>query len=157
MNQHVHDMVYAVRGEVPIAAGVLQEKLKKAGHGYPFNEILYCNIGNPQSVGQKPITFYRQCLALLDCPSLLDTPGVEKLFPADVIERAKSLLPTIGGGTGAYSHSQGLISVREEVAAFVAARDGHPCDPETLFLTNGASSGIGYVMQTMLSSPQDAV
>lgn len=23
-------------------------------------QVLYCNIGNPQSVGQKPITFYRQ-------------------------------------------------------------------------------------------------
>lgn len=26
----------------------------------PFDEIVYCNIGNPQSLGQKPITYFRQ-------------------------------------------------------------------------------------------------
>lgn len=26
----------------------------------PFEEIIYCNIGNPQSLGQPPITYFRQ-------------------------------------------------------------------------------------------------
>ena len=29
-----------------------------------------CNIGNPQQLGQKPITFFRQVLALCDYPQV---------------------------------------------------------------------------------------
>jgi alanine transaminase len=38
------------------------------------NQVLFCNIGNPQSVGQKPISFFREVIALTDCPWLLDDP-----------------------------------------------------------------------------------
>jgi alanine transaminase len=30
----------------------------------PFKEVIYCNIGNPQQLRQKPITFYRQARAV---------------------------------------------------------------------------------------------
>jgi len=30
------------------------------GEERPFENIVLCNIGNPQSVGQKPLTFPRQ-------------------------------------------------------------------------------------------------
>jgi hypothetical protein len=26
----------------------------------PFDEIVYCNIGNPQALNQQPITFFRE-------------------------------------------------------------------------------------------------
>jgi len=29
------------------------------GVKYPFNKLVYCNIGNPLSFGQKPIGFNR--------------------------------------------------------------------------------------------------
>ena len=41
---------------------------------YAGAQVLMCNIGNPQSVGQKPITFCREVLALTDCPWLLEDP-----------------------------------------------------------------------------------
>ena len=124
INPRVHEMVYAVRGEVPLAAGKIAQRLAEGDKSYPFSEILYCNIGNPQSVGQKPITYYRQVLAAVDCPSLLES----NVLPADVASRARSLIAGSGGGTGAYSHSQGLMSVRREVARFQEQRDGYPCD-----------------------------
>ena len=31
-----------------------------AGEKLPFKKLIYCNIGNPQSLGQQPITFHRQ-------------------------------------------------------------------------------------------------
>ncbi|KAK4263990.1 hypothetical protein QN277_029333 [Acacia crassicarpa] len=34
--------------------------------------IIYCNIGNPQSLGQQPITFFREVLALCDHLAILD-------------------------------------------------------------------------------------
>jgi hypothetical protein len=32
----------------------------KEGQSRPFPDVVLCNIGNPQSVGQKPLTFPRQ-------------------------------------------------------------------------------------------------
>lgn len=48
---------------------------------------------------------------------LLDAPEAEKLFPADVRARAKEYLDGLGGGgTGAYTHSQGVDICRQHVA-----------------------------------------
>ena len=59
-----------VRGEIVIRAGELEEELKK-GKKLPYGDsILYCNIGNPQQLGQVPITFFRQVLALCDYPEV---------------------------------------------------------------------------------------
>jgi hypothetical protein len=43
-------------------------------------------------VGQKPITWYRQVMALVNCPSLLDEPSVKATFPADVQQRAAEIV-----------------------------------------------------------------
>lgn len=48
---------------------------------------------------------------------LLDFPEAEKIFPADVRARAKEYLDGLGGGgTGAYTHSQGVELCRQHVA-----------------------------------------
>ena len=48
---------------------------------------------------------------------LLDAPESKKLFPPDVLKRAKEYLDATGsGGTGAYTHSQGVELCREHVA-----------------------------------------
>lgn len=83
------------------------EKLKK-GEKLPFNKLTFCNIGNPQELGQRPITFFRQVSALLNYPELLENPRVTEIFPADVIERVKRYVAGIPGGLGAYTHSQGV-------------------------------------------------
>lgn len=106
INPLLSEMQYAVRGLVPITAEKIQQEIASGKSKRPFKEILYCNIGNPHSVGQKPITFYREVLSLVDCPMLLERPGIEAVFKPDIIARAKSLLGNIKGGTGAYSHSQ---------------------------------------------------
>ena len=42
-------------------------------------------MGNPHGVGQAPLTFVRQALALCTAPFLLEHPSLEQLFPSDVI------------------------------------------------------------------------
>jgi len=64
---------------------------------------------------------------------------------------------TSGHGLGAYSHSKGLAHVRETVANFIEERDGHPADPESIFLTNGASEGVFAVLDLLIRSPQDGI
>eukprot|EP01043_Picozoa_sp_COSAG02_P065836 COSAG02_NODE_10055_length_2036_cov_1376.432112_3_plen_203_part_00 len=47
--------------------------------------------------------------------------------------------------------------VREEVAAFIEARDGvGPADPESIFLTDGASAGVRMTYTTMIDSSSGA-
>ena len=42
----------------------MQKQLVEKPGSLPFDEVILCNIGNPQSVGQKPFTFFRLRSAL---------------------------------------------------------------------------------------------
>ncbi|MBL7007608.1 MAG: hypothetical protein ISR76_01315, partial [Planctomycetes bacterium] len=59
-NPNVVEMEYAVRGPIPQRAA----QLKKQGRS-----VIPCNIGNPQALGQRPLSFYRQVMSLLEDPS----------------------------------------------------------------------------------------
>ena len=157
INPAVKDMQYAVRGAIVSKAGEIAAALKEDPSKYPFDKIVMCNIGNPQSLGQKPITFYRQVLALCDFPDMLDSKEAETLFPADVRKRARDILDNTKGGTGAYSESKGVAFLREMVAAGIEKRDGHPCDVDDLWLTDGASVGCHYLMKTLIRDANDAM
>jgi alanine transaminase len=137
---------YAVRG--PIVARA--QELEKQGR-----EIIYCNIGNPQSLGQKPITWLRQILALCEYPALMELTG--SVFPADAVETAKAILKGSRHGLGAYSESKGLRFIREAVAKFIRERDGVGADPEAIFLTDGASKGVQTILKLLLAGPADGV
>ncbi|KAJ9537641.1 hypothetical protein OSB04_030374 [Centaurea solstitialis] len=127
LNPKVLKCEYAVRGEIVSLAQKLQQDLQANPGSHPFEEILYCNIGNPQSLGQQPITFFREVLALCDHPTILDKSETQGLFSADSIERAWQILDQIPGrATGAYSHSQGVKGLRDTIAAGIEARDGFP-------------------------------
>ena len=174
MSPNVRRMEYAVRGQVVIAADAMSSELKNADNNnldhpvhacrHPFDHIVYTNIGNPQSVGQKPLTWPRQVLALVDLPDDLGVshPQASQLFPTDAIRRAKEIKATAlashSGSSGAYSHSKGALSFRQDVVAFLQARDGGvPANPEHIFLTNGASSAIDLVLTTLIASDRDAI
>ena len=151
MSQSLRRMQYAVRGEVVMKA----DQLAAQGRA-----ILYTNIGNPHQVGQSPITYYRQVLALCDLPAEcgVDHPKVSEMFPKDVVERARKYREIIGpSGTGAYTHSQGILGFRQIIANFIEHRDGYKSYAGNIFLTNGASNAISMVLQGLLASNDDAV
>jgi len=151
MSQSIRRMQYAVRGTIVMRA----DELKAEGA-----EILFTNIGNPQAVGQPPITFFRQVEALADLPAEygVDHPDVTSMFPADVVERAKKVRDILGGaGTGAYTGSQGALGFRKDVADFIQKRDGHPAYPGNIFISNGASSAIEMVLTTLVASELDGI
>lgn len=148
---------YAVRGEIVLQAEQYRHRLTQPNHGLPFNQIISCNIGNPHELGQQPITFHRQVLALCTYPQLLDDPDVAAKFPKDVQDRARAYLRRISGGTGAYSNSQGLAVVREEVAKFIQERDDHKSNPDDIFLTDGASAGVRLLLASMIRDHNDGI
>ena len=122
INPSVIKMEYAVRGEIMDRAEELQVQLD-AGDRLPFDKIVACNIGNPQALGQKPLSYNRQVLSLVTNTAMLDDPEMRQMFPEDVIARAENYRGRLGGGVGQYSGSQGVQVVREEVAKFIEARD----------------------------------
>ncbi|MDP1832324.1 MAG: aminotransferase class I/II-fold pyridoxal phosphate-dependent enzyme [Geothrix sp.] len=146
LGKAVLDTEYAVRG--PIVARAAE--LEKQGR-----EIIYCNIGNPQSLGQKALTWNRQILALCEYPALMDlAPGA---FPADAIATARAILAGTKHGLGAYSESRGVCFIREAVAEFILERDHIGVDPDAIFLTDGASKGVQTILRLLIGGPQDGI
>eukprot|EP00924_Labyrinthula_sp_SR-Ha-C_P003728 maker-scaffold_3-snap-gene-3.0-mRNA-1 protein AED:0.05 eAED:0.07 QI:0/0/0.33/1/0/0/3/1486/505 len=156
INKDVLSMQYAVKGLVPTTAAKIAAQLPSPKYG--FEEILSLNIGNPQSVGQKPITYFRDVLALVNAPHLLQNKAsLSTVFKPDVISRAEEILSTLPNGTGAYSNSQGVLEFRKTVAKFIEHRDGHPADPSKIFITNGATTAINIVLQILIQKPSDGI
>ena len=169
VNQNILEMEYAVRGPIPQRA----DKLKAAG-----KQIIFCNIGNPQALGQPPMSYYRQVISLLEEPSkiarerelkeLFEESPASKLrdddFIADeILDLSEEILAKTGRGLGAYTGSKGFEFVREAIAGFINRRDGFAPDlglganPETIFLTNGASDGAKRVLDLLITKESDGV
>jgi len=169
VNQNIIEMEYAVRGPIPQRAAVLKQQGRT---------IIPCNIGNPQALGQAPITFYRQVLSLVEEPSKIHRERLLKAlfeetplsdlraddFVSDyVLDLSEEILAKIGTGMGAYTESKGLRFIREAVATFIDKRD-HPeacegvrADPEKIFLTTGASEGVKTVIDLLIAGPYDGI
>lgn len=150
------NMRYAVRGEIVKRADDIQHVIEEDPGRQKFDHVLFTNLGNPHSVGQRSLTWPREVIALCNLPDEVgvDNPDATKLFPADVIERARHIKRDAlhNHGTGAYSHSQGAMSFREDIAKFIEERDGGvKSDPNNIFMTNGASTGIDMILQTLLA------
>lgn len=143
----VRETQYAVRG--PIVARA--QALERAGRA-----IIYCNIGNPQALGQRPLTWVRQVLALCEYPELLDRLPPES-FPADAVEVSRQVLAGSRHGLGAYTDSRGYAFVREAVAEFIRRRDGIAADPEAIYLTDGASKAAQSVLRLLIDDARDGI
>lgn len=154
MNRALQSMEYAVRGALVQRAEEISLQLKDptSAATIPFSNVVYCNIGNPQSVGQSPITYNRQVLSGIVCPSLLRS----EIFPPDVTAHIRMLLGH-SNGVGAYTESPGLRFLRERIADALQKRDGVPCSVDNLFLTNGASEGAKTMLGLLVRSPKDGV
>lgn len=163
VNQHIIDLEYAVRGPIPQRAAILKQQGKK---------IIPCNIGNPQALGQKPITFYREVLALLENPNLISREKYISKNPIGdfsnisnyTIEISEKLLTKMGTGLGAYTDSKGYYFIRQSVAKFIDKRDdidssksNLQSNPDNIFLTDGASAGAKSIIELLITDKNDGV
>ena len=123
VNQNLVEMEYAVRGAIPRRA----KEMQRAGR-----TIYACNLGNPQALGQKPITFYRQVLTLLeaadniprerslariaaDNPDLFNENDLEPIANY-IIDYSANFLEQCRTGMGAYTESKGPLFIRTAIA-----------------------------------------
>ena len=120
---------------------------------YPFDEITFCNIGNPQAFHQKPITFNRQVLACTLNPELMRLEGVNK----DAAKRAETYLNEIVSA-GSYTMSTGIQLVRKSIARFLAQDDGiEEPSLQHLFTTEGASQGVHMILSSLITCADDSI
>lgn len=167
VNQNVLDMEYAVRGPIPLRA----LELKKQGR-----KIIPCNIGNPQALGQRPITYYRQILSLIEEPRQIERERLIKKIVQNqgsgqapdivsdyVLEVSETILKKMETGMGAYTDSKGPQFIREAIAQFIDERDGvaesngRHSNPDHIFITNGASEGAKFIIEMLISNPKDGI
>ncbi|KAM9493366.1 alanine aminotransferase 2 [Clarias gariepinus] len=147
LNPQVKAVEYAVRGPIVIKAAEIERGMLQGGKK-PFSEVIKANIGDAHAMGQQPISFLRQVVALCTFPELMDSPS----FPEDAKWRAQRILQGCGGQSiGAYSSSEGVQCIREDIAAYIEQRDqGVPAHWENIFLTTGASDGIMTMLKLLV-------
>ncbi|KAL1128921.1 hypothetical protein AAG570_013455 [Ranatra chinensis] len=139
-------MEYAVRGPLVIRASEIEKELQE-GVKKPFKEVIKANIGDCHAMGQVPITFIRQVLALVAYPELMDDPR----FPSDVKSRARDILDGCkGGSVGSYSDSPGIELIRRHVAQYIEKRDGIHSNFSDVILCAGASEGIKSILKMLI-------
>lgn len=153
LGSNILDASYLIRGTV-LHRAIELKKLKEGGATLPFSKFYPLHYGNPQLLGQPPITFLRQVIAATFCPSLLDT----EVFSEDVKQRVRYYLANIpGGAVGAYSEAEGFQVLRESVANYIAKRDGHPADVNKIYMLDGALDGMTFIFRTIFSKPNNGV
>jgi alanine transaminase len=168
INPNVKAAKYAVRGELAIKSEHYRAQLSHHEDSHPptppesplpFHTVIPANIGNPQQLDQKPINFFREVLALLEYPALLENEEALKSsfgYKQDAIDRARWLLKQVGS-VGAYSQSAGVPGIRQSVANFIERRDGFPAKKDDIYLSGGASSGVNTLLNVICERPETGV
>ncbi len=156
INPNIRKMEYAVRGVIPQKAA----EMNRQGL-----DIIPCNIGNPQALGQPALSFYRQVLSLLEYPELNKNSEIQNslLFSQTALDYSHNILDKMEIGMGAYSDSKGHRFIREAIAKFIDNRDevennnGIPSNPEHIFLTDGASEGAKNILEILITKQNDGI
>ena len=169
INRNILQMEYAVRGPIPQRAAELRAQGRST---------IPCNIGNPQALGQPPLSYFRQLLGLVEVPGRiarerrlnglwqagqLDALEAGDLVDESLLERAEDYLRQLESGMGAYTDSTGPRFVREAVARFIDRRDGADgvrrpfSDPDQIYLTDGASEAARSIIEMLVAEPSDGI
>lgn len=154
LGRNVKDSEETIQGYNLIRAKELADRMAK-GEKLPFKKLLYCNIGNPLSLGQPAFSFNREVLSCVLNPSLLTSTKISK----DAKERAKSFLECVDypHGIGAYSDSMGFELVRNSVKSYIEERDNCPSCINNIFLTDGATDGVRTIFSILFSGDNEGV
>jgi len=157
INQNLIKAEYSVRGGIVIKADEIRKEME-SGVKKPFNNLVAWNIGNPQNLGQLPITFPREVLSYLytGIPTDTSTSSDSYQYSEDVKIRAETYKKELKN-IESYTYYKGLNVVRQNVANYITKRDNCETHKEDILLTNGASGGIKIVLQALLEENKDTV
>ncbi|CAF1275728.1 unnamed protein product [Rotaria sp. Silwood1] len=150
LNPRIIAIKYAIRGPIAIRAAEIEQQLKKDDHNFPFDHLIRANAGDCHASGnQVPITYIRQFIAGCSYPPLMETPD----FPLDIKCKVESLLSACGGRSlGSYTEAPGIFTIRQDIADYIHRRDGHPSNPEDIYLCDGVTNGIRTVLKLIMNN-----
>lgn len=100
VNPRLKEAEYAVRGKLALRAEELKHQKEEDPNSLPFEKVINCNIGNPQQLGQKSLTYLAQILSLIEAPENM-FEILKQHYPKDVVKRVcqiKEAIPAIGTG-----------------------------------------------------------
>lgn len=149
INQNLIKSKYEVRGGIVLKADEIRKEMEK-GKKMPFENLVAWNIGNPQSLGQMPISFPREVLGALYSNT------ASEIYYKDAMNRVESYRSELKN-IESYTYYKGLNIVRQNVAKFISDRDNCETLKENIFLSNGASGGIKVILQALLEDEKDTV
>ncbi|CAL9727778.1 hypothetical protein MOUN0_B00210 [Monosporozyma unispora] len=145
LNANILKAEYAIRGPLLDKVQAYEDHLREKPGSLPFDHVVNALIGNPQLLDQKPLTFTRQVLSIVQNPTILQHRDIliaKKIYNRDVIKRAELLISQVGKSMGTYTLTKGILGIRNDIANFITQRDGETCDPDDLYLTDGATMAI---------------
>ncbi|XP_072364023.1 alanine aminotransferase 2-like isoform X2 [Scyliorhinus torazame] len=122
----------------------LEQGVKK-----PFS-VIARHSGDAQAMGQKPITFLRQVLAVCTFTKLF----TDQTLPQDVKRRAQEILDNCEGKSiGSYTRSAGMSYVQNNVAKYMEKRDGGiVADPNDIYLMSGTSNSLEIIFKMLIDN-----
>ncbi|CAF3463741.1 unnamed protein product [Rotaria sp. Silwood1] len=143
LNPRILDVEYLVRNPITIHA-------YEGNHNFPFDRVIRTNIDDFYASGnQISITYIRQFVAGCTYPELMESPN----FPLDIKQKVERLLSACGGkNLGSYSETQGIVTVREDIASYIQQRDDYPSDANNIYLCNGATDGINTILLLLMNN-----
>jgi alanine transaminase len=152
--ERIKNSEYAVRGQIAIRAMEIEREMER-GIKQKFDKIVHLNIGNPQDLGQKPLSFNREVLACC----LYDDPIRNRdYFTPEAVDKADHYLSHLNNrAVGAYTDSPGMRVVMREVKDFIQKRDGVEVDEDNIYLLNGASEGITLMLRLLIYGEEDGI
>lgn len=152
MNPHIRKMEFSIGSPVSMRAVELRQELS-IGIPKSFAEVINAHIGDCHALGQKPLTYIRQIIALVLMPELINDAS----FPDDVKSRAMTLLKGCRNHSiGSYSDSPGMETVRKQIAKYIGERDGIKSCWKNIVCSNGATDIIKLVLNLFPSTEGDA-
>lgn len=125
ITQRVVRAEYAVRGEIVRRASVIEEELNAGRGSYPFSKVVWCNIGNPQILGQQPMTYFRQVLSLCEYPQVSVTcpsGGLAHIAQPDRCLKAQ-LTPSLNTEPASLSHTEQAAPTMQQQLAMQHTRN----------------------------------
>ena len=159
INQNLLKAFYEVRGANVIRSEQMAKEIKEGSTKYPFKKFVSLNIGNPQSLGQKPLTFPREVMScLFNGIHNYKLSESNSHLRKDVIERATLYYKFLNANIDSNADFQGNKEIRKHIANFIMLRDGvEGVFSDDILLTNGASSAISYILKSLINNSKDSV
>lgn len=145
INQNLKKMEFPWPSPVVSRGNELEIEVKK-GIKFPFPDVIHAHAGDPQGMGQKPITFFQKLVSLCLNPKLMN----ESIFPEDVRIRAQAILNECKGHSiASYTPSAGLDLVRKQVAKYIEERDNVKTNYHDIFMSSGATEAVRSVLSIL--------